>query len=34
MIAGLAMRALAGIWNPGMTSKRLPKRMKKNSVAR
>ena len=33
-IAGLAMRALAGMWKTGMTSKRLPMRMKKNRVAR
>ena len=28
--SGLAMRALAGMWAVGMTSKRLPIQMKKN----
>jgi hypothetical protein len=31
---GRAMRALAGIWKTGMTSKMLQKKMKKNSEAR
>ena len=31
---GSAMRALAGIWMNGMTSKMLQKKMKKNSVIR
>ena len=29
-ISGLAMRAFAGMWAVGMTSKRLPIQMKKN----